>query len=179
LAPGLGVSAWSKQLPAMPPDGLSLPVGGGEATFGGVGGALEIAVGAVVTDSLALHVTLFGATLSEPTLTVNENDLPDVNGRAFLASMLGVGATYYFMPANVYVSASFGLGGMRMVPKKGAKNMDTKGGFAWELLAGKEWWIAGEWGLGAALQVAYVNVPDQGERSSALAVNALLSVTYN
>ena len=178
LTLGLGWHAWKKQMPEMPPEDSGLPMGGGEASASGVGLSLGFAIGYVVAPNLALHITATGHAMGEPTLTLNDMDIEN-KGSSLLASLLGIGGTYYLMPMNVYVSASFGLGGMQFVPKKGIDPLNTKAGFAWELMAGKEWWVADDWGLGAALQFAMVNTPDEEKRSAAFAINALLSATYN
>jgi hypothetical protein len=178
LTLGLGWHAWKKQLPVPPPDDSGLPLGGGEASASGVGLGLGIAIGYVVAPNLALHITGTGHVVGEPVLELGGMEIEN-KGSSLAAMLLGIGGTYYLMPMNVYVSASFGFGGMQFIPKEDIDPLDTDAGFAWELMAGKEWWVADDWGLGAALQFAMVNTPDEGERSAAFAVNALFSATYN
>jgi len=176
LTIGLGWHTWKKQLPVPPPEDSGLPLG--EASASGVGLSLGFAIGYVVAPNLALHITGTGHGLGEPTLEVGDMEIEN-KGSSLTAMLLGIGGTYYLMPMNVYVSASFGLGGMQFIPKKDIDPQDTDAGFGWELMAGKEWWVADDWGLGAALQFAMVNTPDEGKRSAAFAVNALFSATYN
>lgn len=56
---------------------------------------------------------------------------------------IGGGLTYYFMPANVYVTANAEAGS-----DESSRNAT---GLVLNLSVGKEWWASDRWGLGVAL----------------------------
>jgi hypothetical protein len=93
----------------------------------------------------------------------------------------GVGLTYYFMPANVYLSGSFGVGSIAMTEIYSNTSRDDVAVLAGEVAFGKEWWIGEDWGLGAALAVGYHFVPvdDDEDTRSGLSYGLRLSATMN
>ena len=161
------LSAWSG--PRDHNDGffLRLSGGGGSAKtsicfsdedmeFSGASGDVNLAVGAIVTPNLALHGTLWGWTVSEPDWSWGEYKLEsvpaDVNISAF-----GGGLTYYFMPVNMYLSGSVGVGilGIDLGPLTG----ESDPGLTFDITLGKEWWVGDNWGLGVAGGFSYHSIP--------------------
>ena len=74
------------------------------------------------------------------------------------AAMIGVGASYYIMPHNVYLGGAIGVMGGE------ADNVDDDGiqdeplrVQAWliQLEGGKEWWVSENWGLGVGGRLAF------------------------
>jgi hypothetical protein len=88
---------------------------------------------------------------------------------------LGGGLTYYFMPVNMYVSGSLGAGSLSL----GDSDSDT--GVVGEFMLGKEWWLGGSWGLGAAGVFGFHSIPDGGadENWSGTNWGIRLSATLN
>jgi hypothetical protein len=124
----------------------------------GVSGDMNIAVGMGVLPNLALHATLFGWSLSEPTAEVGGSS-GDFPGDATLGSF-GIGFTYYLMPVNMYLSGSVGFSALQ-VEILGAITGETDLGPAFDVTLGKEWWVGGNWGLGVAGGFGYHSVPDK------------------
>jgi hypothetical protein len=131
-----------------------------------------------VVENLALHADFQSTLLPNPTQRAFGKER-DFNADIVLESM-GVGATYYFMPVNLYVSASVGLG-LLVFEDDGGQSKDTKGGLSLNGLIGKEWWVGADWGLGIAGQVFFMRVKDyvDNQPMNALAINLLFSATYN
>ena len=136
---------------------LRLSVGGGSADtayddgtddleFSGTAGDVNIAIGGIVAPNLALHGTLFGASMTDPDFAIN-GATGVVNGDITMAG-LGVGLTYYIMPANIYVSGSIGSGTMELDSFVDAR---TDRGPMLDVTVGKEWWVGEKWALGVAV----------------------------
>lgn len=123
----------------------------------GPAGDINFAFGGIVAPNIALHATLFGWTISEPDAEFGgeEGQVP-----ADLAmAAVGVGLTYYFMPANLYVSGSVGAGRLRLDSKGGDAETDI--GTAVDVTVGKEWWVGRRWALGIAGAFGYHSVPEK------------------
>jgi hypothetical protein len=93
----------------------------------------------------------------------------------------GGGVAYYFMPANVYVSAAIAAIQLR-VDYKDEEIAKTDTGVGIDLLVGKEWWVSEGWGVGVALELSGGRVKDNGPGSptwSAGSLGLLFSATFN
>lgn len=148
---------------------LRLSVGGGganteldvpglETEISGTSGDANIAIGGVVAPNLALHGTLFGWSLSDPDVDIEGIGSGEIDGDLSMGA-IGGGLTYYFMPANIYVSGSAGLGSLSL--DAGAIEGDTDSGFVGEIMLGKEWWVGNSWGLGVAGSLGFHSIPDE------------------
>jgi hypothetical protein len=140
---------------------------GGKADFSGFAGDGDIAVGGMVSPNLALHGTIFGWAATNPDLEFTPGGptfipAPPVaaNGSVTL-SAFGGGLTYYFMPANAYLSGSLGFGTLGFDPD-GGPHTESGDGIALELTAGKEWWAGNSWGLGIAGAYMFSSMPQKG-----------------
>jgi hypothetical protein len=165
---------------------LSTGVGGAQAEYSdpsamklyGVSSDMNIAIGMMVLPNMALHATLYGWMLSEPTAEIGETS-GEFPGDAALGS-LGIGLTYYLMPANLYLSGSVGFSVMS-VELLGTFNGETDAGPAFDVTLGKEWWVGGSWGLGVAGGFGYFSVPDKDvdENWSGFSLGVRFSATLN
>ncbi|MEI7703473.1 MAG: hypothetical protein WCK73_02625 [Deltaproteobacteria bacterium] len=114
---------------------------------------------------------------------------PLIHYSNLLLGAVGLNLTYYFMPVNIYVSATPSLSLLRQtydqilgIPLSGSAN--TKVGFGGKLAVGKEWWVADHWGVGVALQFfvginADTTNVDSGITWTTLGGAAAISATYN
>jgi hypothetical protein len=165
---------------------LSTGIGYAQSEFGdpasiklyGASGDANIAVGMVVLPNLALHATLFGWALSEPTVEIGGSS-GDFPGDATVGSF-GIGLTYYLMPVNIYLSGSAGISKLQ-VEVLGAITGETDDGPAFDVTLGKEWWIGGNWGLGVAGGFGYHSVPDKDvdENWSGYSLGVRFTATLN
>ena len=128
---------------------LRLSAGGGGATTsiedatgkiefsGGVGDA-NFAIGGVVAPNLAIHGTFWGWSMSDPdaelTISGVGTDSGTLNGTVSM-SAVGGGLTYYFMPVNLYLSGSVGIGSLHLDSDLSEK--DTDSGSRWTSLSAR------------------------------------------
>jgi hypothetical protein len=125
----------------------------------GAAGDVNIAIGGVISPNLAIHGTLLGWSLADPTVELTGFGSGELDGDLTMTAV-GVGLTYYFMPANFYVSPSIGAATITLdVP--GSDDLETDTGVALEFTVGKEWWVGDSWGLGVAGSAGYHSIPDK------------------
>lgn len=170
---------------ALAGDDHALP--GGNVSVQGGGLATDIQIGGALVENLILHADIFQTTLFNPTVLQDGNEIGDADevgddagvGQDVRLTGLGIGVTYYFMPINIYLAGSIGLGQAVFEGDHG----DTEGsdlGFGANLMVGKEWWVGADWGIGAALQLVMVGAEDEILGSvGGGALNILFSATYN
>jgi hypothetical protein len=150
----------------------------GSFALSGLSGNISIALGATITDNLNVAVEIFGGNVVEPTGELDGEEFRSAETTELTTSALGVGVTYYFMPINVYLAASLGAGYAVLETPLAIGDTDT--GFALNLMAGKEWWVADDWGLGIAGQLFYMSLPDDGDQNlNVLSFALMFSATYN
>jgi hypothetical protein len=99
-------------------------------------------------------------------------------------SLLGGGATYYFMPANAYITGILAAGSYSE-DRDGEKSVRSGLGIALAALIGKEWWVGrrGQWALGGALRTSFYSVPVDIARVDsqigAFDIGLVFTTTYN
>jgi len=180
---------------------LRIAIGMGGAAFGGVdhaedgsdvsvaglGLATDIAIGGAIVENLILHADIYQLTIFNPTVYADDEDVGDADevgdsygvGQDVRVTGLGIGVTYYFMPVNLYLSGSIGLGQAVFEGDQGDTE-PSKLGFGFNALVGKEWWVGAEWGIGLAGQFLMVSGEDEVlGHVNAFAASALFSATYN
>jgi hypothetical protein len=150
--------------------GITEEFSGGAADF-------NFAIGGMVSPNLALHGTIWGWVLSNPDFSIG-SVTQTVNADVTMAAV-GAGLTYYFMPANFYLSGSVGAGSLSL--DAGGVSASTDAGLALDFTLGKEWWVGNRWGLGAAAGVSFHSIPDGGvdENWSGASFALRFSATYN
>jgi hypothetical protein len=153
-----------------------------DVELSGLAGALSLDLGGSIGPDFVLHGRFSSMTLVDPSESVDGEEI----GRAYDlradAWLLGPAATFYFMPANVYVTAAVGFAwhSVHFVDED-AELSDT--GIGFNLDAGKEWWVAPDWGIGVAARFWFSYVEDDiagvGDTKDAFSGVALLfSATY-
>jgi hypothetical protein len=150
----------------------------------GLSGGTTVDLGAALIDNLILR----GRLASDWELLSSS---PFGYRVAVVGGQVGVGGDYYFMPVNIYVGATLSLAGITLAiqpDKNDDKNIDvrhSKAGIGLDLDVGKEWWVTGNWGMGVALRVRYLNlgaaevVPSATGRLTSLVLGLNFSATYN
>lgn len=124
--------------------------------FSGPSGDLNFAIGAIVAPNLALHGTLFGWSMTNPDAEIGDVE-GELDGDLTLGAV-GVGLTYYLMPANVYLSGSVGIGSLNL--EADDEDLESDNGMVIDLTIGKEWWVGRNWGLGVAGSLGLHSIPD-------------------
>lgn len=168
---------------------LDLGVGamGSKATFSGsdwelsgTAGQFSIMAGGVVIPDLIIGGRLWNAWVSSPDFKIGGQKVATVGGVTQRLTGIGLDITYYFMPINIYVSATPSIGILSV--ESGGSSGSTKNGFAFRLAAGKEWWVSDNWGVGFNVQFAHSSNEDQGTNPPTWATNwfgVAFSATYN
>lgn len=158
----------------------------GETTLSGFGGMGSFKFGATIARNVALGVDLFGLNMFEPTVSQNGDDLGNAEGTRASVGAIGLGGTFYIMPANLYIAASagVGLGTIEFRDRIGGilitAEEDSRPGFAANVMIGKEWWVSRKWGIGLAGQLVFASLEtDDDVGLGVFGVGLLFSATMN
>jgi len=120
--------------------------------FSGTGAQFDLKLGGAIRENLILHATLTSNSLVGPTVKSDGQSMKASNDVTLSESMIGVGLTYYVMPANIFFSGSLGLGNYTIQDTNiNTNSVTTDRGFAMQLKVGREWWVTSRWGLGFAI----------------------------
>ena len=139
---------------------------------------LPFAIGSAVATDLILHLQF-----RVDTPPVDESSVRlDVN-----TGVVGPGVTRYFMPFNVFVTASVGLAFTWYDLASGydsgntTHHGDTKYayGVGVEAMVGKEWWVSANWGLGMAFDANYGYSANEDVTFHTYGMKVLFTATYN
>jgi len=87
--------------------------------------------------------------MPSPKYKVNGTEVTTTGTSRLGLVRMGAGVTYYFMPVNIFGAVDFS-GGKNQV-ESGGITANSDWGYIINLSAGKEWWVAREWGVGAML----------------------------
>jgi hypothetical protein len=133
--------------------------------FSGSGFQFDFKIGGVVSEesNLILSFDMISRAISGPSLTVDGVTATTTGDVIASDALYGVGLTKYFMPSNIFISATFGVGVFQLEFNNTKANSET--GFAFQLKAGKEWWVSDNWGLGVAAGVASISADDKTDAS--------------
>ncbi|MCL2651426.1 MAG: hypothetical protein FWD60_10445 [Candidatus Azobacteroides sp.] len=128
--------------------------------YSGAGGQFDLKIGGAIKENLILHATLISNALTGPKVTYNGYTETVTDNMSINEVMsLGGGLTYYFMPNNIFVSGTVGIGSFSITDSSDSSiNVSTDNGFSMQLKVGKEWWISRKWGLGVALTYGSTSV---------------------
>lgn len=146
--------------------------------YGGSGVQFDFKVGGRVIGNFLLHLSITSimkrgdvdrsATFAGETIKIKDNGLLE-------EFFFGIGGTYY-LPSNVFVTGSFGVADFTL----GGNDLESDDGFAFQIGAGKEWWVSAEWGFG--VEVVFMHSKGSngdGESASANTLSILFSTTFN
>jgi hypothetical protein len=158
-----------------------------DVTLSGLGFGTSIGIGGAVANNFILNADLFQATLFNPSVHQDGRGLGDASnlshdlgvGQNVSVAGLGIGATYYIMPVNVYLAGSIGFGQAVFEDHVGSRS-PSDFGLATNWMVGKEWWVGSDWGIGIAGQLIVLATHDDilGGLHGAI-FNVMFSATYN
>jgi hypothetical protein len=142
-------------------------------TYSGAAGLFGVAIGGAVQENSIVAVHIFDSVVQNPDLS-SGGSLQDTN-----LVLWGIGPqyTHYFMPSNMYVSATAAL--TRVYLDRGSVTAGTDWGFGTRLALGKEWWVGNHWGLGLVGHVSYSANADASYTLTSYAFGLAFSATYN
>jgi hypothetical protein len=149
----------------------------------GLSGLFELGIGGSVAGNLILHANMVYSSVGD-----GRREVSGVRDASYDVDtgmgLLGGGVTYYFMPANVYLTGVAGVAGIAE-SRDGRNAIESRAGAGGVLSLGKEWWVGrpGEWGMGAALRggfyTAKADVFGDLERLYAAELGVNFSATLN
>jgi hypothetical protein len=156
-----------------------------EASTSGLAFDMSYRIGGRIAPFTVLHATVLRVSnLSELETEMTSNGKTEyISTSDYSASMFlyGVGVTYFIPPRNYYVSGSVGLALFTMEDDDDYIKASSSLGLGFQLLAGKEWWISENWGIGIAVAMSYGSADDKDDAGemSAFGINFFITATYN
>ena len=164
--------------------------GDGSLDFSASGGGLSfsVAIGGAVATNLVIYGVLYGAGAAGPTYEAGGASVETGSDVTLSYGGLGVGLSYFLMPANVYFAGSIALVNAQLESELETIITDSKVGFGARLLVGKEFWISDNWGIGFAGELmlgsssgglAAGSAVDTKERFTTFGAGVHFSATYN
>lgn len=138
LRPDLGVG----YMTTSEPTGTS----SGNLTISGPAGVFGFAIGGAVAENIVLAAHIYDGVVTNPTVSLSSGQA--VTSANASLTMYGIGPefTYYFMPSNIYLSATVAV--TRLALTANGNNSSSNVGIGTRLALGKEWWVGDHWGLG-------------------------------
>lgn len=164
--------------------GAALASGDDDYTFGGVSGGFSFDIGGAVNENLVLHARFSDMPLIDPIVYLDgDQTAREIDDAIGTGMLFGPALSYYFMPANVYLTVAIGLSWLARASERTGVD-DSDAGFGTNLDIGKEWWVSTNWGLGIAARFWYShtseeNVERQDVKYDMLGFGILFSATYN
>ena len=135
----------------------------GQLSINGLSTLGQFAVGGFIRPNLALHATFFSLEIDKPTVEDGRGDVRETeeSDLKMTLSGVGLGLCYYFMPSNVYLSASIGLGRAttKFYQNERRSDEESKDGFHFTSAVSKEWPVHEDWSLGVGGQFNYALLP--------------------
>jgi hypothetical protein len=148
---------------------------------GGFTLANSIQIGGAVSENVVVFGESGGVNITNASMKVFDEEVDDPGDVSILFGGVGPGITYYFMPDNIYISATI-LAHIATVKVESIKIADSNIGFGFNFMAGKEWWVGEDWGLGISVYFRYGSQTDKDVEDltiSGYSFGALFSATFN
>ena len=152
-----------------------------EVKVSGPGGSAGLALGYTVAPNLIVYAEIYDDLAVSPTVELMGATAGTSDDTSAGVLGFGAGLAYYFMPVNVYVSAT--LGASQVTVNDGDMEVaSSKLGFGASVMVGKEWWVSSDWGIGAALKLFGGAMKDKGDNAPTWTGGAaalMFSATFN
>ncbi|MFO7892077.1 MAG: hypothetical protein R6V04_17260 [bacterium] len=127
--------------------------------FSSIGADFHFQIGGSVAENFILFGDIGGFSLTNPDVEI-QGTAGTTEDVSVSAMGYGMGATYYIMPSNIFLSGSV----MYVSDTIEYENEDageSDSGLGFFISAGKEWWVGDNWGLGAAVFFEYGSLKDK------------------
>ncbi|XXF79645.1 hypothetical protein P2318_07775 [Myxococcaceae bacterium GXIMD 01537] len=146
----------------------------------GGSGALNLELGVAVVPNFIIFGKLYGSAVPSPDLEIGSVTVEGSDDRVSSnLGAVGAGLTYYFMPANFYLTGALTMTQLS-ITNDGEKVAETETGGGLHLGLGKEWWASENWGLGLGVEFVFSRIPSSGRDDWDFASGSLLfSATFN
>jgi hypothetical protein len=173
LRPDLGVGFMTTSEPT----GTS----SGNLTVSGPAGVFGFVVGGAVAENIILGAHIYDGVVANPTVSLSSGQSGTTSNASLALYGIGPEFTYYWMPSNIYFSATIALTQMSLTANGNSNSSQV--GLGSRLAVGKEWWVSDHWGLGLAGHVSSSWNQDSGSVSAPMlttwALALAFSATYN
>jgi hypothetical protein len=150
---------------------------GSDIEFEGTAGVFRFQIGGVVSRNLGLYGEVGGFVMSEPDVTWQGHS-GQLKNTDFSVTDIGAGISYYFMPSNIYLSATLTMS-RNTLKAEGIGEAQTEAGLGVYLSAGKEWWVSNRWGLGVAIFGSFSQSKDKGDSVEYTIKNRAFGVLFS
>jgi hypothetical protein len=160
--------------------GTSASSGSFDRKMSGGAGEFGVAIGGAVVEDLILAGHLWGFSAPSPTVKDHGGTVSTSGTLTLDLSGIGLNATYYFMPLNLYLSLTPSIA--TLTAKANGVKEETKNGFGLRAAVGKEWWVSDHWGLGLDGHLAFASNQAKGTGGptwGTFALGVAFSATYN
>ncbi|MCE9672217.1 hypothetical protein LY474_30870 [Myxococcus stipitatus] len=149
----------------------------------GISGSLDLEVGYAVFTNFIIYGKLFGSSVTNPDLEIDGDTIEGEAGDDVSSNYMGIGAgvTYYFMPANFYITGALVVNELS-ITEDGDNVAETDAGVGIHLGIGKEWWVSDNWGIGIGAEVALGRIrsdSNDGDDWNVAHFGLLFTATYN
>ncbi len=143
----------------------------GTRYYRGYGKEIDLKVGTALSSKFIVHGTLIYYNMSGPDIE-SDDDLSVSKSASISEAMFGGGFTYYLNTSDTYISASAGVGGFNFDKEITGYGGTTSLGSAFQLQAGKDWYLSDKYGLGFAFSYGVCNVKDKPASSVVQKLNS-------
>jgi hypothetical protein len=154
--------------------------GGDTAKVSGTGGAMAVSMGGAVVPNLILGGQFWLTTVSDPTMTLNGSSAT-ASDTTYTVYGFGPMLKYYWMPSNLYLSATPSLTRLSLRDEVTGSTGETEWGIGLRAALGKEWYVSRTLGLGLAgvLDVSSNKDTNGGPTWTSWGGGLVFSVSFN
>jgi hypothetical protein len=162
---------------------VSEPTGtsSGDMTISGAAGLFGVVIGGAVSENIIVAGHIFDAVIVKPNISFSSGGSGSPSDTQLGLFGIGPDFTYYWMPSNVYLTATLAL--TRVTLTVNGQDSNSEYGIGGRVGLGKEWWVSDHWGLGIAGHLSFSTNKDSGTSNpptlSSWALGATFSATYN
>ena len=152
----------------------------GDRHYAGPGVALGLAAGGMLRRDLGLFAMLSFHVALAPHVEVGAGATPISGVDNVESDAFGGGLAYYLEPLNVHAAVAVTGGTVQVFDKDDNRLAGSKTGLGFAVLAGKEWWVGRDWGMGLAGELTGAWATDSDDSSvhwHAFTYSLLMSAT--
>ena len=132
---------------------------------GGSGFGLHLAAGGSPIENLVLYGEVFTQWATRPTLEVDGEEFESDDSTSLSLTHFAPGVAYYFGRSNFFLGGSVGWTEAEL--EVGSRQAGASG-VGVRIGAGKEWWIADQWGLGVGANFFTASLADDEDEDARL-----------
>lgn len=139
------------------PSFLSVSQDDVDMTIGGSGFGFNLAIGGSPIENLVIFGELVSQVAMSPTLELGGEEFESDDSVSLSLASIGPGVAYYFGKSNFFLSGSIAMAQATLETELGSSGAS---GVGFRLGAGKEWWVADQWGIGVGANVFTASLTD-------------------